>query len=189
MRRALAARGCSANGRVRAAVDHDGISIGLIVPHTNNSISRHRAMIGPPASRRIRARRTEGDVPGMAPRRAALILMDSILRRGDPPRRRDATGGARADAAPTGPFAVAIASEALRLMVTSTRPDRRGDGANPARRRQVARGAADRAGAVAGAEEPGARGRVDRPAARRRRTAPIGPCDPVARATGRLAAS
>lgn len=58
----------------------------------------------------------QGDVPGMAPRRAALRLMDAILRRGDPldvAMHAAAQGLTGADRA----FAVAIASEALRWMV------------------------------------------------------------------------
>ncbi|MDO9367038.1 MAG: RsmB/NOP family class I SAM-dependent RNA methyltransferase [Sphingopyxis sp.] len=58
----------------------------------------------------------EADPPGTAPRRAALRLMDAILRRGDPldvAMHAAAQGLTGADRA----FAVAIASEALRWMV------------------------------------------------------------------------
>ncbi|WP_188237172.1 RsmB/NOP family class I SAM-dependent RNA methyltransferase [Sphingopyxis sp. LK2115] len=59
--------------------------------------------------------RGEVDPPGLAPRRAALRLLDAILRRGDPldiAMHAAAQGLAGADRA----FAVAIASEALRWM-------------------------------------------------------------------------
>ncbi|WP_447754448.1 RsmB/NOP family class I SAM-dependent RNA methyltransferase [Sphingopyxis fribergensis] len=69
------------------------------------------------ADRRPRRRSPgEADPPGMAPRRAALRLLDAILRRGDP---LDVAMHAAAQGL-TGPdraFAVAIASEALRWMV------------------------------------------------------------------------
>jgi 16S rRNA (cytosine967-C5)-methyltransferase len=67
--------------------------------------------------RPLRNRRPRGaaDPPGLAPRRAALRLLDAILRRGDP---LDVAMHAAAQGL-TGPdraFAVAIASEALRWM-------------------------------------------------------------------------
>ncbi|HWW55556.1 MAG TPA: transcription antitermination factor NusB, partial [Sphingopyxis sp.] len=71
------------------------------------------------ADRRPRQNRRsprDADPPGMAPRRAALRLLDAILRRGDP---LDVAMHAAAQGL-TGPdraFAVAIASEALRWMV------------------------------------------------------------------------
>ncbi|KTE17731.1 RsmB/NOP family class I SAM-dependent RNA methyltransferase [Sphingopyxis sp. H115] len=70
------------------------------------------------ADRRPVRRRSprEAEPPGMSPRRAALRLMDAILRRGDP---LDVAMHAAAQGL-TGPdraFAIAIASEALRWMV------------------------------------------------------------------------
>ena len=67
--------------------------------------------------RPVRHRRSRGasDPPGLAPRRAALRLLDAILRRGDP---LDIAMHAAAQGL-TGPdraFAVAIVSEALRWM-------------------------------------------------------------------------
>ena len=67
--------------------------------------------------RPVRRRRPRGepDPPGLAPRRAALRLLDAILRRGDPldvAMHAAAQGLAGADRA----FAIAIASEALRWM-------------------------------------------------------------------------
>lgn len=69
------------------------------------------------ADRRSSRRRPRGeaDPPGLAPRRAALRLLDAILRRGDPldvAMHAAAQGLVGADRA----FAVAIASEALRWM-------------------------------------------------------------------------
>lgn len=63
-----------------------------------------------------RRRSGQSDPPGMAPRRAALRLIDAILRRGDPldvAIHAAAQGLAGADRA----FAIAIASETLRWMV------------------------------------------------------------------------
>jgi 16S rRNA (cytosine967-C5)-methyltransferase len=66
----------------------------------------------PPRRRRAPG---EADPPGMAPRRAALRLVDAILRRGDPldvAMHAAAQGLTGADRA----FAVAIASETMRWM-------------------------------------------------------------------------
>lgn len=63
-----------------------------------------------------RRRPSQGDPPGTAPRRAALRLIDAILRRGDP---LDIAVHAAAQGLPAADraFAVAIASETLRWMV------------------------------------------------------------------------